>query len=701
MIDTIIICLFCLFLIFLIVGFNNQVLQKHNLKRNFKGKDMNLLIEVGVEELPAIPFLKEYKNILPKWSEILKENRLNCECEFEFTPRRLVIFSKNFPLKQDDFIKSQIGAPKKVALNSDGSWSKAALSFAKKCNISENELMFKQIDKNEVLYFEEKISGKNSEEILPILIENWLKSLNFGKSMRWGDGEFEFIRPVRSVFCKFNNKFLDFEIFGVKSSDSFFPHRKFGYDLVKFENYFSDLQNNGVILKFDERKKLILKEFYNLEQKNNFEIEKDIDLLDEVCAITEYPKCLLCEFDKKFLDLPPEVIITSMKTNQRYFPIFESDKLSNKFIVVSNAISDNYQQIIIGNEKVLKARLSDAMFFWQSDNKLGLDPEKLKNITFLNGLGSVYDKTQREIKIAEILGEIYDENTNDLKRAVLLSKADLTTSMVGEFSELQGIMGGYYAKNLGEKSEICLGICEQYLPNGEQSKLPSTKFSSIVALANKLDNILSLFSINKIPSGNKDPYALRRSATGIIKIILNQNFNFDICKIIEKFEKNYAKFDKNLVVNFIFDRFYSLYDINPSIIRACLNSKQSDILKLNSNILALNEICNDEKFTENFQTFKRLSNIIKDFKICEVDEKLIKEKAEVSLFEACKNLNLDENKSIDYLKKLFGLKPYIDKFFDEIMINVDDIKLQNNRKSIIMTIYLSFLKIADIKEISL
>lgn len=700
MIDFFILILFVLFMIFLIVGFNKQVLKNNELKKNYKGKNMNLLIEIGVEELPAIPFLKEHKNILPKFSKILEENRLKSDCKFYFTPRRLIIFSENFPQKQEDFIKFQTGAPKKVALNNDGSWNKAALSFAKKCKISENELKFKLINGNEVLYFEEKISGKNSKEILPDLIKNWLESLNFGKSMRWGQGEFEFIRPVRNVFCKLGNEFLNFEIFGVKSTDGFFPHRKFGYDLVKFNDYFEDLKKFGVILDYEDRKKIILNEFEKLEKTNNFEIEKDLELLDEVCAITESPKSLLCEFEEEFLKLPKEVIITSMKVNQRYFPIFQNGNLSNKFIVISNAISDNYKEIKAGNQKVLRARLSDAMFFWDSDNKNGLNPEKLKNVTFMNELGSIFDKTQREIKIAEILGEIYDENLKDLKKAVLLSKADLVSSMVGEFSELQGVMGGYYAKNMGENDQISLAISEQYLPNSENSKLPSTKFSSIVALANKIDTILSLFSINKIPSGNKDPYALRRNALGIIKIVLNQNLDFDIEKIVKKLLANYVKFDENLVISFIFDRFYSLYDINSSIIRACLNSGEKNISRLNSNILALSKICDDKNFIENFQTFKRLSNIIKDFKICKIDENLMKENAEISLFETFNNLNLDLNDSCNYLKKLFGLKPQIDKFFDEIMINVDDEKLKNNRKSIISQIYLSFLKIADIKEIS-
>lgn len=674
---------------------------------------MKLLIEIGVEELPAIPFLKELKNIAPKWMQILENYGLKSEFDFEYTPRRLVFFHKDFKQNQDDKDVEFIGAPKSVAIK-DGVITQAGLSFAKKCGISSDELGFKEINGKEVLYHKITQKGKSSKEVLPTMIDELLKSLNFGKSMRWGNGEFEFIRPIRNIICVLDNEKLDFEIYGVKSKMAFYPHRSFGYDLVEFssiEEYFEKLEKNGVILSEKLRREKILNEFSKIENSSGLKIEIDNDLLDEVVAITESPKALLGEFEKEFLEVPKEVIITSMKENQRYFPVFKNENLSNHFIVVSNAISDDDALIIKGNEKVLRARLSDAMFFYKSDLSSDFSSEKLKNVTYMKELGSIYDKEIRELEIAKVLSLIYKDNLlkefnnnsfdNELEKAIMLSKADLTSGMVGEFSELQGIMGGYYAKAKGEHELVAKAISEQYLPNGENSALPSSVFSSVVALSSKLDALMALFSIDKIPNGNKDPYALRRAANGVLKIVLDKKLKFDIDEILSKISNGYKKFDLQKLSSFIKDRLFTMYDINPSIIKACINSNQSDVNKLNDSILALDKIVNDDNFRENFVTFKRLSNIIKDEKISDVNEGALQDDAEKNLFAKFSSLNLDENNVYEYLNSLFGLKSSIDEFFDKVMINVDDEKIRSNRINLIGQIYKSFLKIADIKEISL
>ncbi|HDX6328789.1 TPA: glycine--tRNA ligase subunit beta, partial [Campylobacter fetus] len=498
---------------------------------------MKLLIEIGVEELPAIPFLRELNNIKPKWKQVLDEYGLDSKFNLEYTPRRIVI-NGDIPELTPDLEVENIGAPKSVALQ-DGKWNAAALGFAKKCGISQDELGFKEIKGKEVLYHKSVIKGKLVSDLLPAMIEKFILSLNFGKSMRWGNGEYEFIRPIRSLISILGEKSLDFEIFGVKSKKAFYPHRNFGYDMIDFssiDEYFELVRKNGIILSATQRKEKILDEFKTIETKNNLKIELDFDLLDEVVAITEYPTALLGSFEKEFLEVPSEVIITSMKENQRYFPLHNADgKLSNHFVVVSNAITDDHNLIIRGNEKVLRARLSDAKFFWHSDLASEFSSEKLKNITYLNELGSMYDKELRERQIARILASIYDKDlryefggdyADELDRAVMLSKADLTTNMVYEFTNLQGVMGGYYAAYRDENPFIIGAIKEQYLPNA--NLYPKTLFSSLVAISNKLDTLMGLFSIGKIPSGNKDPYALRRAASGIIKIVLNLGINFDL-----------------------------------------------------------------------------------------------------------------------------------------------------------------------------
>ncbi|NLK67353.1 MAG: glycine--tRNA ligase subunit beta [Campylobacteraceae bacterium] len=671
---------------------------------------MRLLIEIGVEELPAIPFLKELDNVLPKWNSVLDKFEIKANFDFDFTPRRLVLSSDDFPQKQDDKLVVTTGAPKHVALK-DGKLTQAALSFAKKCGISEDELKFKEVDGKEVLYFEKVEIGKPTKELLESMIGEFLDSLHFGKTMRWGDNSFEFIRPIRSIICLLDDQSVDMEIYGVKSESCFYPHRSYGYEKVSFktkDEYFTKLEQNGVVLSYQKREEKILKGIKELETTHSISVQKDAELLAEIVAITEYPTVLIGSFDENFLEVPSEVIITSMKENQRYFPVFENGKLSNKFVFVSNAITDDSSLITNGNERVLKARLSDAMFFWESDLEKGLDPESLKNVMYMKELGFIYDKELREANIAKVLGEIYkealikevgSEYETLLKRAVMLSKADLTTLMVDEFGELQGVMGSYYTKD--EHEAVRVAIKEQYLPDGEKSELPSSVFSSVVALSSKLDTIMGLFSVGKIPTGTRDPYALRRAAIGIIKIVLDKDLSFDLDKILSQISSSYAKFELNQVKEFIFDRLNTIYDTNPSIIHAALKSGESDIKKLDDAIIALDKIAKDEGFKEKFSTFKRLANIIKDDEIKAVDESLIKLEAEKELNDKFKSLNLDLNNYENYLNELFNLKTSIDKFFDDVMINVDDEKIKANRIAIIGQIYKAFLKVADIKEITI
>ncbi|TBR81485.1 glycine--tRNA ligase subunit beta [Campylobacter novaezeelandiae] len=662
----------------------------------------NLLIEIGVEELPALPLLKELPNIEKKWIEILKNYKLESEFKFYYTPRRLVFFHQNFKERQDDSFVEFIGAPKNIAYK-DGKLSNAGLSFLQKAGISEEELEFKEIKGKEVLYYKKYIQGQKSQEILPLMIENFLKSLNFGKSMRWGEYTFEFIRAIRSMVCLLDSKVLEFELYGVKSSNKTFVHRSVSYDLLSFNSiqaYFEILEQNYIILDPEKRKEKILNEFKALEQKHFINIAQDDELLNEVIAITEYPSALLGGFDKNYLEIPKEVIITSMRENQRYFAVFKNEELSNHFIVVSNSVCKDYTQIIEGNERVLRARLSDAMFFWKNDLKTGLNPDKLSYITYLENLGSMKDKSLREEYIAEILCEIYNNpNTKDIKTAIKYSKADLNSQMVYEFTNLQGIMGSYYAKAMGFNEAICLAIKEQYLPDGENSKLPSNEFSSIVSLANKLDTLLGLFSIGKLPSGSKDPYALRRAASGVLKIILNTKKDLDLDDLFSKICKNYKEFDIQILKDFIFERLYTFYEVNASFIKAVLSSKNTNIIYINNAIKALIKISQKENFSENFSTFKRLANIASKPKY-PLEKTLFTQEEENKLYEAfLQTLNFNDVE--EKLDSLFALKPLIDNFFDKVMINVDDEKIKNNRQALVYQIYSEFLKIADIKEVSL
>ena len=653
-----------------------------------------LLIEIGTEELPAIPLLKELNNIEKKWLDILEKYNLKANFDFFYTPRRLTLWHREFPTKQEDSIQEIWGAPKAIAEKNP----KAIEGFAKKIGIAPNEVTYKSKNNQEFLYYKKEIKGKSSKELLPGMINEWLHSLNFGKTMKWGTCEEEFIRPVRWILCMIEDEAITFNSYCVTSSNFTMPHRivKEPIFIDFVGNYFCKLDKNGVILYQDERRKKILDEIKSLENAKDIKVEIDEDLLNEIVAITEYPTALLGSFDEEFLVLPPEVIITSMKEHQRYFPVFKNGKLTNHFIVVSNAYTNDFSKIIAGNEKVLRARLSDALFFYENDLKNGLNIEGLKNIVYMDKLGSVYDKVKREEKIIEYLAKNYNGNLEKAKKAANLAKADLLTEMVYEFTELQGVMGYYYALKEGVDEEIAIAIKEQY------EDFASNKISALLNIARNLDTLMALFSINKRPKGNKDPFGLRRAANHIIKIAIENKIPLDIEKSIYELKDLYQNLNPDEVIEFIFERLYKFYNVNPSVIRAVLATNESNLVEIDKKIKLLNEIVSSSDFKELVTTFKRVANIVKDFDLnsIKIDENLFEKEEEKELyneFKKVKEIN-DLEVKLDFL---ISLKPLIDKFFDNVLVNVEDEKIKHNRHSLIAAIYQEFLDIADIKEITL
>ena len=667
-----------------------------------------LLIEIGVEELPAIPFLKELPNIEKKWSDILEKYELLCDFDFFYTPRRLVLWHREFKVTQDDSVLEQFGAPVKIAFK-DGKPTPAAVGFAKKCGVDVSELDTIDKGKGEILYFKKELKGKEAKLLLNDMINEFISSLVFGKSMRWGSRTDSFIRPIRSLAVLLGEEVVEAETYGVKSSNKSFPHRMVSYEPFTFDfagDYFCKLDKNGVNLYPDERRKLILEQMKELEKNNNIKIDIDKELLDEVVAITEYPTALLGKFDEEFLELPEEVIVTSMKEHQRYFAVYKDGKLSNNFIVVSNSKTDNFEKIIAGNEKVLRPRLADGMFFYKNDLANGLQNEGLKKLTFVEGLGSMYDKLLREEKIATYLAETFEiEEKELLQKSVMLSKADLMSEMVFEFTELQGLMGYYYAKAAGEDKLLYTALKEQYLPDGEDSELPSNKFSSAIALAYKLDNLMGLFSVNKIPTGTKDPFGLRRAAAGIVKIAIEHKLNLDFVKTIDALSSNYTNLDKEKLIGFFNERLFKIFEVNPSVIKAVLGSGEGDIYKISQKICALNAIVLSDDFKDASKTFKRVANIIKDIDTnssLEVDETLFEDAEEKELFNLYKDVTSKEYTSYEeQLDALFAMKPNLDKFFDNVFVNHENDKIKTNRKNLIGLVYQAFKNIADIKEITI
>jgi len=677
-----------------------------------------LIIEIGVEELPAAPLLKIVDDIEKSWAKILEKNRLLCEFEFSYTPRRLVLWHSEFLKKQPDSEEELFGPPVHIAFK-DGEPTRAAESFAKKCGVSLDEISRKQKGGKEVLYYKKKIEGKDSKELLNDMVNAWIASMRFGKMMRWGSSKDEFIRPVRWVLALFGESVPNIELFGINCSNTTRLHRQVSFEPVTVDShkaYFDALKSGGVQLFADNRREKILQGFESIEKDEGVSVGRDESLLDEVVAITEYPTPLIGRFDESFLKLPPEVIMTSMKEHQRYFPVFKDGTLHNSFVVVSNAKTDDFSQVIAGNERVLKPRLSDAMFFYENDLKNGLNPEGLKNIIFMDGLGSMYDKSKRESVIATKLAEVYanrletetSKSANELKelasRSAMLAKADLLSEMVYEFTELQGIMGYYYAKALGEDDLVAVALRDQYLPSGEDSDLPENLFAALLAIAYKFDNLMALFSVGKIPTGSRDPFALRRAAAGIIRIVTHFDIPFNITKMIQTFKSEYADFDVSELEKFFNERFYKALDANPSIITAVLASGERDINEVVKKVNALKNIAQSDDFKEIFTTFKRVANISKDIDLesdLKVDEALFEKEEEKVLFESFQSI---VQKSYDnYEMKLdafFSLKPELDRFFDNVMVNAEDEKIRANRRAIVGNVYKALKDIADIKDIS-
>ena len=667
-----------------------------------------LLIEIGVEELPAIPFLNELPNIEKKWSNILEKNRLLCDFDFFYTPRRLVLWHREFQLSQEDSTIEQFGAPIKLAYK-DGIPTGAALGFAKKCGVDVSQLDKIDQGKGEVLYFKQEVSGSKSADLLNDMINEFIASLNFGKSMRWASRKDSFIRPIRSLSIILGEQIVDAELFGVKSSNFSFAHRMVSYEPFTYSfagDYFCKLDKNGVILYPDERREKILSQMKDIEQRHNVKIDIDKELLEEVVAITEYPTALIGQFDIEFLELPEEVIVTSMKEHQRYFAVYKNDKLTNNFIVVSNSKTNDFGFIISGNKKVLRPRLADAMFFYKNDIRNGLSNEGLKKLVFVEGLGSMYEKCEREAKIASYLADIFKvEEKELLQKAVMLSKADLMSEMVYEFTELQGLMGYYYAKIANEDELVSTSLKEQYLPDGEDSELPSNVFSSIVALSNKIDNLMALFSIGKIPTGSKDPFALRRAAAGIVKIAMEHKLSIDLSKIIDELSSSYKNLDKKVLIEFFNERLFKIFEVNPTVLKAVLGSGETDIYKISQKLCALNPIVQSDNFKEYVATFKRVANIIKDIDTSTsltIDEKLFENNEETELY--TKYIQISSKGYVTYeeeLEALFSLKIQLDNFFDNVFVNHENEEIKMNRKNLIGLVYQGFKSIADIKEITI
>lgn len=690
-----------------------------------------LLIEILTEELPALPLLKELPHIIQKWQSIAKKHNISSNPTLYYTPRRLVLYEESFLAHTPDSLLESYGPPLGIAYidgDKKKGLSKAGESFYKKNNLPlDYELEIRIKDNKEVLYYAITQGGVATSSLLESMVVEWLDSLQFGKSMFWGDVEQSFIRPVRNILILLGEQSICVNAFHRhfgKIAQTFI-HRDVSFEplpITSIEQYFDTLKNNFVILNQHERRELILSQIATLESTHKIKVEIDTDLLEEIVAITEYPRAAYGSFDSGFLTLPSEVIITSMKENQRYFATYKDSALHNGFVLVSNSTAKDLLPIVQGNQKVLKARLADAMFFYENDLKKGFKPELLEQIVFVDGLGSLLDKSKRESALANALLESFapaldmpkDEAKQILAQATQYAKADLLTEMVYEFTELQGVMGYYYAKSFGMHPLVALSIKEQYLPTGEDSALPSHILSAILALSIKLDNIFALFSIDKIPSGSKDPFALRRAANGVIKIINHYDLDFDLLSDMPRLYQTggYKPSDMQRIEQFFLERLEGTLKINLSIIRSVLKARVNNkrVLNLKSiirNAKALNAFFERSDKQALVSLFKRVANILSDeLKPTHIDESLLKLPEEIALFQALKLLKsqalaTDTTQIDSQIAALFALKEPLEAFFNSVLVNDENTAIKTNRQMLVFSVHSEFLRIGDMREITL
>lgn len=681
----------------------------------------DFLLEIGTEELPA-KNLKILSDALEQnfKTELSKAALEHGKIKTFATPRRLSILIENLATQQPKQIIEKKGPAVSVAFDTQGQPTAASLGFAKSCNVSIDKLEKRKTDKGEFLYYQTSQSGERTKKILPDIIRNAVYKLPIAKSMRWGDKSEAFIRPVHWLTALFGEDEIIFELFNLKASNKTFGHRFLhpqAINLKKPQEYAKKLATRGkVVADLAERKDKIHQQIHKAAGKKG-KVVIDEELLNEVAGLVEWPVAQLCKFDERYLELPSEVLISGMKNHQRYFPIFdENNKLLPYFIVISNIESDNPRNVIAGNEKVMRARLSDAEFFYHADLKHNLDIwlEKLKQVIFQAKLGTMYDKALRITALSQKLAHQFDVNPKDAARTALLAKVDLMSEMVGEFPELQGVMGYYYALKNNEPLAIATGIQEHYLPRFAKDQLPETLIGCLVGIADRIDTIVGIFGINEAPTGEKDPYGLRRAALGLLRIVIEKQLAIDLPILITETIKNYHKNlpNKNIqeeVFTFIMERlraWYTEQGITADVYAAVMAKSPTKPFDFHLRLLAVQHFCKLPQAQALAAANKRVSNILKKENYISVysqinptlfqlpqEQQLEQVLAQKSkrVEELCAHANYTEA-----LVELAELQQPIDDFFDHVMVNVEDEKIRTNRLALLMNLRNLFLLIADI-----
>jgi len=682
----------------------------------------HLLFELGSEELPPKTLLKLSNALLNGIVQGLNAAELTFTGSTAYaTPRRLAVFIENLASAQPDKTVEKRGPALQAAFAPDGTPSKAALGFAVSCGTSFDQLERLKTDKGEWLSFTQAVKGQATENLIPDIIRQSIAGLPIAKRMRWGSFTTEFVRPVHWAVLLYGDSVIDTEILGLKTGAATQGHRFHvpqKITLTEPEDYADVLYKQGrVIADLEQRKTLIRDAAQKAAAAVNGFAHIEDDLLEEIAALNEWPVPITGTFDPRYLELPPEVLITTMQTNQKYFPVKNADGgLLANFITFSNIESTNPKSIQQGNERVVTPRLSDAEFFWNQDRKKTLEDrvESLSSVVFQENLGTVFAKTKRVQNLAKFIAGHLNANVELAERAALLAKTDLMTEMVGEFGNLQGIMGRYYALADNEPEEVALAIEEQYFPKQSGSPTPGSTTGQILAIAEKIDTLVGIFAVGLIPTGDKDPYALRRAALGILRTIIENKLNINIIELTE-FAGAQIKTTSgqsgtsDRVIDFIFDRLkgycldqgYTADEFDAVI--TVTPAEPLDFMQRLEAVKAFRQLPEAESLAA---ANKRIRNILKKSEsqpaasvgaLLEPQEKQLLQAALQSA-DDIQPLLAQRNYQAT-LNRLAGLRNDVDAFFDHVMVMTDDLELRANRLALLNLLSEQFLTCADISKL--
>jgi glycyl-tRNA synthetase beta chain len=690
----------------------------------------DFLVEIGTEELPP----KALRSLMVAFGENLAtgidEARLSRgQVHTYASPRRLAVVVDKLAGSQGDREVEQKGPPVSVAFDADNNPTPAATAFAAKCGVSVDELDRVETNKGERLTYKNVERGRPAAELLPDIIEQALGALPIPRRMRWGAGDAEFVRPVHWVVLLHGDDVIDASIMGIVAGRDSRGHRFHSSGTISIASpgdYLQSLEKEGyVIADFMRRRDMVRKGVEAAAEQVGGNVVDGESLYDEVASLVEWPVPIVGGFEELFLDLPREVVVSTLTGHQRYFPVADdSGKLLPHFVTVANLESRDPEQVIAGNERVIRPRLADAAFFWDSDRKRTLSSreETLRDVVYQRGLGSLFDKSHRVGRLAAWLADQLGADKDTVERAAQLAKCDLVTGMVGEFPDLQGIMGRYYAMASGEPDAVADAIAEHYQPRFAGDELPASEAGQILAIAEKIDTLAGVFSIGKKPSGNRDPFGLRRAALGVVRILIERGIDADLKALLAKAaaEQPEGKLNNEELAaelySFITDRLRHYFldrdagGLRTETFDAVMVRQPASLVDFDRRLAAVQTFARLEQAESLAAANKRIANILRkagDPVGLVVKAKLFELEGERALHNALQNSRekvapmLEQRRYAEILNELADLRDPVDRFFDEVMVMADDEAVKNNRLALLGELRALFLDVADVSRLSI